>query len=129
MFIVVTGASKGIGFEIVKQLASQKHTVLAIARNTKDLDKLKKLSPKNILTISGDVSLASTQTEILTLVKKQTKRVDVLINNAGLLVNKPFKDIRLSDLKEVYGVNVFAPFLLSQLLLPFMGGKIGRAHV
>jgi 3-oxoacyl-[acyl-carrier protein] reductase len=128
MFIVVTGASKGIGFELVKLLAQNKHTVLAIARNAKELDKLKKLSPKNILTINGDVTLASTQTEVLALVKKQTKTIDVLINNAGTLVNKPFQNIKASELQTVFNVNVFAPFLLTQILIPFMGKK-NKGHI
>ncbi len=128
MFIVVTGASKGIGFEIVKLLAQNKHTVLAIARSTKELEKLKKIFPKNILTIYGDISLAKTQSDTLSLLKKHTKRIDVLINNAGTLINKPFKEIKLNELKEIYNVNVFAPFLLSQILISFMGGK-NKSHI
>ncbi len=128
MFIVITGASKGIGFEIVRQMAQNKHTVLAIARSSKELDKLKKIFPKNILTIYGDITLPKTQSHVLTLLKKHSKRIDVLINNAGTLINKPFGNIKLNDLKEVYDINVFAPFLLSQLLIPFMGKK-NKSHI
>jgi short-subunit dehydrogenase len=129
MFVVVTGASKGIGLEIVKQLAPRPDlTVLAISRTSKELDKLKKTFPNTLHIIKGDITDSSTQKEIISLVKKQTKQVDVLINNAGLLVNKPFEKIKTDELLAVYSVNVFAPFQLIQLLLPYMGKK-QRSHV
>ncbi len=129
MFAVVTGASKGIGLEIVKQLAvDEDNLVLAIARSSKELDLLKKSSPDNIVTFTGDITSPSALTKILTLIKKNTKQIDVLINNAGFLVSKNFENISSKELFQVYNVNVFAPFLLTQKLLPLMG-KRTRSHI
>ncbi len=128
MFAVVTGASKGIGLEIVKQLAvDEENTVLAIARSPKELNLLKKNS-ENIITFTGDITSAAVITKINALIKKNTKHVDVLINNAGFLVKKDFGKISSKELFQVYNVNLFAPFLLTQDLLPLMGGKT-RSHI
>ncbi|MGZ3885631.1 MAG: SDR family NAD(P)-dependent oxidoreductase, partial [Bacteroidia bacterium] len=128
MFIVVTGASKGIGFEIVKQLAvDDENTILAVARNHAALKRLQKTSP-NILIVSGDLTKQSTLRDITTIVKQSRKQVDVLINNAGALINKPFQKISAGELSSIYSINVFAPFLLIQGLLPFMGKK-RRSHI
>ena len=128
MFIVVTGASKGIGLEIVKQLAvDADNMVLAISRNTKALNLLKK-SSANILIFAGDITLAATLNKINSLIKSKTKHVDVLINNVGYIVNKKFESISAKELTEVYNTNVFAPFLLIQKLLPLMGKKT-KTHI
>lgn len=128
MFIVITGASRGIGLEIVKQLLSDdENTVLAISRSKKELTALKK-DHKNLLTIFGDLTKASVLTSVLQTIKKNGNRVDVLINNAGAIVNKPFEKINANELKNVYEVNVFAPFLLIQKLLPVLGKK-SKSHI
>lgn len=129
MFVIVTGASKGIGFEVVKQFAATENiTILAIARNKKLLDNLKKHSPDQIITLAGDIAKPSTLAKVAAIVKKQGGNVDVLINNAGTLISKPFQKIDLKDLHHVYNTNLFVPFLLSQKLIPFMGKK-QRSHI
>ena len=60
--------------------------------------------------------------------KKKQVHVDILINNAGVLLNKSFEKISLGELREVYDINVFAPFRLTQAFLPLMGGK-KNSHV
>lgn len=128
MFIVITGASRGIGLEIVKQLLSDdENTVLAISRSKKELTALKK-DHENLLTIFGDLTKASVLTSALQTIKKNGNRVDVLINNAGAIVNKPFEKINANELKNVYEVNVLAPFLLIQKLLPVLGKK-SKSHI
>jgi 3-oxoacyl-[acyl-carrier protein] reductase len=128
MFIVITGASKGIGQQIVKQMAVDgENTILAISRNATELSNLKKIS-KNIITLSGDITKTSTRNKISGIIKQNGKHVDVLINNAGYLVNKPFEKLNEKEIKAIYEVNVFAPFLLSQALLPYMGNRI-RSHI
>ncbi len=129
MFVIVTGASKGIGLEIVKQLSVRKNTtILAISRNKTLLAGLKKQKPDTIITLAGDISQTATLNKITGLVKKKKLAVDILINNAGALVNKPFQKINSKELHTVYSTNVFAPFLLIQKLMPFMGKKSG-SHI
>ena len=129
MFIVVTGASKGIGLEIVKQLlVDGENTVLAVSRSSKELSALYKTHPDNLLTIFGDLNNAPTQNRILTLIKNKKVQLDILINNAGAIVNKPFEKISAKELETVYTTNVFVPFLLIQKLLPVLGKK-NKSHI
>jgi NAD(P)-dependent dehydrogenase (short-subunit alcohol dehydrogenase family) len=128
MFIVVTGASKGIGLEIVKQLAADDdNTILAISRSNKSLNLLNK-DHSNIIVISGDITSTTTQKNILATSKKHSQHIDILIHNAGNIVKKDFAKISAEDLLNVYNVNVFAPFFLTQTLLPLMGKK-SKTHV
>ncbi len=61
-------------------------------------------------------------------IKSLNLQLDVLINNAGQIVNKPFAKITEKELQAVYATNVFAPFTLIQTLLPVMTKK-SRAHI
>lgn len=129
MFIVVTGASKGIGLEIVKQfLVDEENTVLAVSRSSKELTALQKNHPENLITVFGDLNKTSTQNRILAKIKIKKVQLDILINNAGTIVNKPFEKITSKELTYVYNVNVFAPFLLIQKLLPVLGKK-NKSHI
>ncbi len=122
--VVITGASKGIGYQTALQFAQQGHQVLAISRNHEKLQQLK----------SEKLAEGRIQIEVLDLVSdfsvdeisKHFKKIDILINNAGLLIKKPFEEISHSDLAEVYTVNVFAPFLMVQKLLPYFNSD---AHI
>lgn len=129
MFIVVTGASKGIGLEIVKQLlADGENTVLAVSRSTKELTTLYKNHPDNLITVFGDLNKAPTQNRIFTILKNKKIHLDVLINNAGSIVNKPFEKISSKELETVYTSNIFVPFMLIQKLLPVLGKK-HKSHI
>ncbi len=114
--VIVTGASKGIGYQTALEFARQGHHVLAIARNGELLNNLKKEAEAKgrvevlALDLGGDYDIHQ--------VISSFGSVDVLINNAGALVNKPFPEISSDELKRVYEVNVFAPFRLTQQLMP-----------
>lgn len=129
MLIIVTGASKGIGYETVKKLSETPgNLVIAISRNIDSLTKL--VNTKNsgaILPLKADISKSTDRRKLLTVIKKLKLPVDALINNAGLLVNKPFQKITEKELTSVYQTNVFAPFLLTQELLPFFAKQ--KSHV
>ena len=115
--VVITGTSRGIGFELAKQFAENGHQVLALSRNTKPLQEF---NHKNITVISVDLSVNSDLQKVTDFIKKNWKHVDVLINNAGKLINKPFTDLSSDDFLEVYKVNVFAVAELTKLMIPFM---------
>ena len=115
--IVITGTSRGIGFELAQQFANEGHNVLALSRNT---EPLKKINHKNITTISVDLSNNEDLKKATTFIKKEWKTVDILINNAGKLINKPFTDLTTIDFEEVYKVNVFAVAELTRQLIPFL---------
>ena len=91
--IIITGTSRGIGFEMVKLLAQQDCEILALSRNDQPV---KELNLDNVTTFSFDLSSAEDLTKVEGFLKDNWKRVDVLINNAGKLVNKNFEEIALA---------------------------------
>ena len=115
--IVITGTSRGIGFELAQQFANQGHQILALSRNTKPLEQV---NHPNITTISVDLSDEKDLKKAVDFVSTEWKKVDILINNAGKLINKPFQQLTTQDFEEVYKVNVFAVAELTKNLLPFM---------
>ncbi|KGL64245.1 SDR family NAD(P)-dependent oxidoreductase [Polaribacter sp. Hel1_85] len=115
--VVITGTSRGIGFELAKQFAEKGHKVLALSRNAKPLSDF---NHKNITVISVDLSVNSDLQKVTGFVKNDWKQVDILINNAGKLINKPFTDLSSDDFLEVYKINVFAVAELTKLMIPFM---------
>lgn len=134
MNIVITGASRGIGYELVKILSTDpKNTIVAIARNEKKLSELKKecavLNPASkIISIVCDLSNSNEVLALNSKIKLSIASVNVLINNAGTIVNKAFSEITSADLEYVYKVNVFSVFQLIQGILPLMDKK-GRSHI
>lgn len=116
--IIITGTSRGIGFELVKILAEQGHHVLALSRNEIPI---KELQLTNVTHFSCDITKESSLSKVTTLIENNWKKVDVLINNAGSLVNKPFSETSLEDFENVYKTNVFGVAALTKTVLPFMG--------
>ncbi|MCC4212556.1 SDR family NAD(P)-dependent oxidoreductase [Leeuwenhoekiella parthenopeia] len=115
--IIVTGTSRGIGIELVKQLAEQGHQVLALSRNEKPCIDLKL---NNVTALSFDLSSEEDLSKVATFIEKEWQTVDALIHNAGALVNKPFEKLSAADFQRVYEVNVFGVAQLTQAVLPFM---------
>ena len=115
--VIITGTSRGIGFELAKLFANNGHKVLAISRNTKPL---LDINHQNITTISVDVSQTSDLKKITEFVKKNWKKVDILINNAGKLIHKPFTELTSEDFLEVYKVNVFGVAELTKNMISFL---------
>lgn len=119
MNIIVTGASRGIGFELAKTFAeNSENKVIVIARNKEKLEQLEKQF-KNITALTYDLNLDN-YNSLVTDISKTFNKVDILINNAGIIINKPFKDITLSEINNIFQVNVFSVALLIQNLLPMM---------
>jgi 3-oxoacyl-[acyl-carrier protein] reductase len=130
MLILITGASKGIGFEAAKQLAKNPDTlVIAVSRNIDALTKLvEKQNTHALLPLKADITNPLHLRRIVSTIRTLKLPLDVLINNAGSIVNKPFEKISSKELQSVYATNVFAPFLLTQALLPLFNSK-GKPHV
>jgi len=123
--IVVTGASRGIGFELVKQLASDGHKVLALSRDITNLNllipKYKDLSP-----FETEITTDKGLDDIVEFIKVNWGSVDVVVHNAGALMHKPFRETTTSDFLNIYQVNVFAVAELTRRLDPFL---IDGSHV
>lgn len=134
MNIVITGASSGIGFETALLLSNDpENTVIVISRNKEKLDLLvnqsKAQQPKaTIISIPFDLEKDTYTEELLPEITKYCPTIDVLINNAGALVSKPFETLSNEDWTKMFEVNVLAPVKLIRLLLPYMG-KQQRSHI
>jgi len=115
--IVITGTSRGIGFEMVKLFAEKGHKVLALSRNDIPVSELKL---DNVTTFSCDISETQDLEKVSVFIDAKWGKVDVLINNAGALINKPFEEISAEEFQKIYSTNVFGVIGLTQKLLPFM---------
>lgn len=110
MNIVITGVSRGIGLELVKLFAKE-HTVYCLSRN---IEPIKSLGNKNVKYLSFD--FLNKDYDGFEIFFREIEGVDVLINNAGLLYNKPFSTIKEEELRSIFDVNVLGPFWLIQQL-------------
>lgn len=111
MNIIITGTSQGVGFELVKHL-SQEHTVYALTSSPEKL--LSKANQLSINIIEYDFLKHSTDT----VVDQLPETIDILINNAGALINKTFDKITQDDIENLFTINVKTPMLLIQSIMP-----------
>jgi len=121
--VIVTGASRGIGFELVQQYAAAGHEVIALSRNSDRLEELKEaclqLNPQaQVHILSFDLAKGDIASQLIPFVESCFQHVDILINNAGALVAKPFTEINSEELELIYHVNVLSVFKLTQKLIP-----------
>tara|TARA_R110002049_G_scaffold6548_22_gene41211 strand:- start:199 stop:879 length:681 start_codon:yes stop_codon:yes gene_type:complete len=116
--IIVTGTSRGIGFQLIKLFSEAGHNVLALSRNSKPVEELEL---ERCTSFPFDITNASDISMVSEFVKKEWQKVDVLIHNSGLLVNAPFSEIDIQTFKKIYDVNVFGVAALTQVMIPFMG--------
>jgi NAD(P)-dependent dehydrogenase (short-subunit alcohol dehydrogenase family) len=117
--ILLTGASRGIGFQLARLLVHQGHQVLAVARSQEGLARLASdcidLEGK-LITYQQDLNEVE---KLVTEVGQKLKKVDVVLNNAAAFLKKNFGTLTLSELENLFKVNVFSPTLLIQALLPY----------
>ncbi|WP_299064899.1 SDR family oxidoreductase [uncultured Polaribacter sp.] len=115
--VVITGTSRGIGFELAKQFAENGHNVLALSRNIKPLSTY---NHKNITVISVDLSNSDDLKKVSEFINNNWQSVDILVNNAGKLINKPFTELSSNDFLDVYKVNVFGVAEITKIMIPFL---------
>lgn len=115
--IVITGTSRGIGYELVKLLAGKGHRIVALSRKNQPI---KELDLDNVQSFSCDITRAEDLSEVERYIDGHWKNVDVLINNAGAMVNKPFTELSKEDFDRVYRTNVYGVAGLIQKLLPLI---------
>ena len=123
--IVITGTSSGIGFELAKFFIKNKNQVLAISRNNSDL---RDLNLKGLNAVDFDITNFE-KYELLNKYLNNFQNVDVLINNAGLLINKSFEDTSLEDFQKVYSTNVFSVAMLTKFLIKRMNNKSNVVNI
>ncbi|MCF8408847.1 MAG: SDR family oxidoreductase [Crocinitomicaceae bacterium] len=113
--IVVVGASRGIGFEMVKQFAKAGHSIFALSRDLSKMNDAFK-EYETVHPIAFDLSHeVSEQVQVLL---EKIGVINILINNAGYLVNKPFETISHEDFQLSYQINVIGVMETVQGFLP-----------
>lgn len=134
MNIIVTGASRGIGYELVKLFAMDSNNrIIAIARNEEKLEQLRSEclhahASAQVIPLACDLGNEAAVKGLASRIRQHAGTVGLLINNAGAIVNKPFANITLQDLQQVYTINVFSVIGLIQQVLPMMDQE-QRSHV
>jgi len=113
--IIVTGTSRGIGYELALQFADAGHQVLAVSRKIPQA----LIEHPNITCLSVDLSTADLSA-VSDFLSKAWKNVDAIVHNAGALIFRPFAETTISDFEKIYKVNVFAMANLTQTCLPFL---------
>ena len=132
MNIVITGASSGIGFHTVLQLLKdEENVVIAISRNE---DKLKRLEQEaadcdyilRLFTLPFNIITGNYRSQLHSFISMHMKHVDVLINNAGELFNKPFIKTEIEEIEEMLESNFLGHVRMIQSVIPYMkyGGHI-----
>ena len=126
MNIIITGASSGIGFELVKVLAKHKlNHIVAVSRHGSALKELAaecvRLYPEAKVTpYEFDLNQFEFYPFIVQRLETFIHKCDILVNNAGKLVNKSFNNFDPAEYDDTFNVNIKAPFFLIQALLPMM---------
>lgn len=115
--VIITGTSQGIGFELVKLFANAGHNVLALSRSSEPISNLKL---NNVTTFSFDLCQPKDYKNVIEFIKTEWQQVDILINNAGTLLNKPFAETTIEDFQGVYKTNVFGVAEMTRIVVPFM---------
>ncbi|MBE9662573.1 SDR family NAD(P)-dependent oxidoreductase [Mucilaginibacter myungsuensis] len=126
MNIIITGASSGVGFEAVLELClTNKHNVIALARSEDKLTKLAEIA----LGLNPEATLYPLVFDIIHddyhglqdfIAARFDGKVDILINNAGVLINKPFADTDETDFVEMLQSNYLGHVRMIQAMLPVM---------
>jgi NAD(P)-dependent dehydrogenase (short-subunit alcohol dehydrogenase family) len=119
---IVTGANRGIGFEVCRQLAAKGFTVLLASRDIeKGLAAAKKLSGA-VVAVELDVSNPDHPSRVVSGIKKQYGRVDVLVNNAGVHYDSDETAITADwrVVREAFEVNLFGAWRMAQAIAPLM---------
>jgi NAD(P)-dependent dehydrogenase (short-subunit alcohol dehydrogenase family) len=114
--IIITGTSRGIGYQLALQFAQEGHQVLAISRNTSQA----LIENPNITCLSIDLSSDTDLFKVTNFITSTWKKVDVIIHNAGALLNKPFENITYQEFENIYKVNVFGVASLTRVCIPYL---------
>ena len=123
--VIITGASQGIGRDLAILFLKKGHKVLVISRNLHKLQALsEECASKHLKIIPFDLTQFNSYETISTEIESFFSfNIDIVINNAGLLIFKPFLELTIEDFQSTYATNVFSVVRLLQVSLPFMKPK------
>jgi NAD(P)-dependent dehydrogenase (short-subunit alcohol dehydrogenase family) len=115
---IVTGASSGIGLELTKKLIANGYRVVA---NSRHLTSAKTLSETSDLQlVDGDISLQGTAQRVVAAAIERFGSIDLLVNNAGIFIPRPFTEYTAEDFRMATATNLSGFFYVSQLAVSQM---------
>jgi len=115
---IVTGASSGIGLGITRALLERSYHVVA---NSRTISKSKDLNPSaDLVLVDGDIGKKETATKVVDTALKHFGRIDLLVNNAGIYMPKPFTEYTPEDFETMIGTNVAGYFFVTQQVVAQM---------
>ena len=120
--VVITGASQGIGADLVRAYRDRNYRVVANSRS------IKPSSDPDILAVAGDIADPKTAQRIVSQALERFGRIDTLVNNAGIFVAKPFTDYTEEDYVSVLAINLGSFFHLTRRVAAEML-KQGSGHI
>lgn len=123
MNILVTGASKGIGYKtVIELLQSGDHRLLALSRSRDGLEKLaREVSHPGLSILPYDLLELRKEPEIFSQkIRRTFSGIDIILNNAGLLINKPFAALGYEEMQKIMETNFTVPAILIRQLLPLL---------
>jgi NAD(P)-dependent dehydrogenase (short-subunit alcohol dehydrogenase family) len=120
--VVITGASQGIGADLVRAYRDRNYRVVANSRS------IKPSSDPDILAVAGDIADPKTAQRIVSQGVERFGRIDTLVNNAGIFIAKPFVDYSAEDYASIVAINLGGFFHLTQLVAAEML-KRGSGHI
>lgn len=118
-YVLITGASSGLGKETALKLAQEGYKVFAGVRKIEDKNTVEKLSP-NIRAVFIDVTNEESVKTAFEQIESETDRLFALINNAGIALAGPVEYIPVDILKKQFDVNVFGAIRTAQKALPLL---------
>jgi short-subunit dehydrogenase len=121
--VVVTGASRGIGYAIAERLCEQGYTVYAGKRKTSKmifLSALQKRFPETLFIVDIDVTNQQKIERCIQAIYEEQGQIDVLVNNAGIMTYGSVENVTISEALGMVDVNFFGPMRMSQAVLPIM---------
>lgn len=145
--VLITGGSRGLGFVLAKELALKGAKLAICARSLEELvaakTKLERITANKVLTIVADVTNRNEVTAMISAVTGHYRRLDMVINNAGIVQVGPIDAMRIEDFEEAMQTNFYAPLYTMLGVLPYfleqgegrivnissIGGKIAVPHL
>lgn len=129
--VIITGGSRGLGLELARQFAREGARLTLLARDEDELERARReLRERNadVLIYACDVGDPEQAQSAIRFVQEQRGRVDVLVNNAGVIQVGPIEHMELADFEEAMDVHTWGPFHLMRAVIPSMkaqgGGRI-----
>lgn len=126
--VLITGASSGIGEATAKAFSKEGSNLVLIARSSDNLRQVANGLNTTNLIIPADITQNETVKHVIDQTLSTFNTIDILINNAGMGLSSFVEEMNVDDLRKLFELNVFAPLVLTQAVLPSMiasgSGKI-----